>query len=203
MVATPGLHVFEGFVDDDFLNPANWNSAGTPTPANMAGGDTYRVVAPAVLHGTALNAGTLEIEATGSLTVDSAGSLDLASVSEITGTGTLTVQGVLRLVGSDNFPVNCPLVLNNTGTPGRVLEIPPGTELQNSANVTFTAGEALVRGSWKHNQSPLRVLPGATIAGRGIIDGELRLFGRLKPATETATDFMQVFREICSASRAV
>ena len=236
------VHLFRPDFDSDFLNVANWQSAGTPTPAAMVTGHFYIVLGDANLNASSSLSGVLRIDpavqltvgAGGGLVVTGAGSLlvsgTLANTPEITvsgsssldlaggtltgpvfslgtsrvsgsgtlggvvvfeggdikGSGTLTVSGLLRTSGAGATSIEGPLLLDNSVPDARVLQIDPGSTLQNAGGVTFQSGEAMVRGTWQHNQTLLEVLAGATLSGDGTVSGgNVDVYGRAEPGPDT------------------
>ena len=96
---------FDGSADTDFLNLANWtgDAGGTPTPANMAAGDTYALNANATLSGATQLNGDMSIPNGVTLT--------------ITDTGTFTIAGqgmVGQLLADDDNEIYT--VTTKTGT---------------------------------------------------------------------------------------
>ncbi len=168
-------------------------SVGISGTGTLAG--TAALSLPTTATGLTLGGGDLAASLTTaapvSITADSivSGALTLMDTN-VTGANLLTVSGKLATAGSGTSTMACNLTLNRAT--GRVLEIAPGTTLQNSGSVTFTAGEAMVHGMWQHGQSPLQALPGTTVAGDGTIIGNLRVWATLKPGPEAGTGDLNV-----------
>jgi hypothetical protein len=174
-----------------------FESAGTGTNLVISGilNGTAPVSIPAgcgMFMGGGNLAGTITCAAPLDLSFDStvSGSLTLLDTS-VTGAAPLIVTGKLTIAGTGTTSVAGPLVLNHPDD--RVIEIAPGSEFENSGAITFQAGEAMVRGTWRHNQIELIAQAATTIAGDGVLTGgQVFAEGLIKPGPDSGYGDLQI-----------
>ncbi|MEN8681500.1 MAG: hypothetical protein ABF391_15760, partial [Akkermansiaceae bacterium] len=102
LVRLPEVFTFNGNINQDFLNPANWTGSfgRAATPATMGPLDTYLVAANATLDGDSVLTGRCTINGGVTLTIQNNGTMTLDGDYHLASSGLISVFGTFTMNSS-------------------------------------------------------------------------------------------------------